>query len=173
MRGLLGVIILAVLAYTASALAQNADSRAEIIEEHRCHLAGNLRAVYRSSQDRARYVTLSRPGQLNSYVQCGFIEARSKLHCEASSSYYSQSEIPPRLIYPSAEEKNALEKLGFKSGNGLENFSYKRDLTSAPDFDGIARLMLLAMHDGFGARAETYLELRAEFDGTLITACRH
>ncbi len=65
----------------------------------------------------------------------------------------------------------ALERLGFATGAEEKNYSYERDLSGAPGFDAIATLMLSALHDAYGVRADMSLETRAPFAGTLVVAC--
>ena len=169
------VVIYAACLISTPTSAQTSDSSTELVEEYRCVLSAKLRQVYETPSayhERDRYLVLSFPRKSNSYVQCAFVENRSKLYCEASSGYYAQSENKPRLYYSCDEKKKALEALGFKTGNDEKNFSYERELKNVPDFDEIARLMLRAMHDGFGTRAGAALTMKAPFAKSMVVACK-
>jgi hypothetical protein len=61
---------------------------------------------------------------------------------------------------------------GFATGNDQKNYSYERDFTGTPDFSEIATLMLLAMHDGFGARADARLTVTAPFAKKVRAICK-
>jgi hypothetical protein len=149
-----------------SVAAQTADSRAALFARYRCPLADLLRQVFEAPsayRERDRFLVLSAPLIQKNYVQCMFAVNRTKLFCEASSGYYDETPDRARRSFPSDAAKAAFEQLGFATGNEQKNYSYERDFTGTPDFSEIATLMLLAMHDGFGARAETRLTVTAPF----------
>lgn len=152
--------------YATSALAQTSDSREAVFAKYRCPLTDMLRQVFEAPsayRERDRYLVLSAPLVDQAYVQCMFAVNRTKLFCEASSGYYARAMDKPRRSFPSEDTKAAFRKLGFATGNDEKNYPYERDFTGTPDFGEIATLMLLAMHDGFGARAETLLTVQAPF----------
>jgi hypothetical protein len=66
----------------------------------------------------------------------------------------------------------ALTKLGFVTDDARKNFPYERALGRSPDFDAIATVILIALHDAYGVRGETKLKTYAPFTGDLITVCR-
>lgn len=157
----------------AGTMDQN-DSREALLAKYRCPLADMLRQVYEApsaDQERNRYLVLlgSVPGQ--EYVQCMFAANRTKLYCEAASGYYAQAAGKPRTHYPSDAAKAAFQRLGFATGSEQKNYPYEKDFDGVPDFNAIAALMLLAMHDGFGARADTPLAARAPFAQKVTVAC--
>jgi hypothetical protein len=67
--------------------------------------------------------------------------------------------------------KASLRKLGFATGNEEKNFPYERDFTGTPDFGEIATLMLSAMHDAYGVRADTIFSIRAPFAKKVLAKC--
>lgn len=153
-------------ACSASALAQTADTKQAFLARYRCPIAEMLRQVFEAPsafKERDRYMVLSVAHVGQSYVQCMFAEGRTKLYCEASSGYYAEAADKPRRTFSSDETKAALDRLGFNTGSDQKNYPYERDFTGVPDFGEIATLMLLALHDGFGARAETPLRADAPF----------
>lgn len=158
----------------ASAQAQAPDTRAPLFARYHCPLTDLLRQVFEvqsAFQERDRYLALTAPLIRNNYVQCMFAQNRTKLYCEASSGYYDEAMSNPRRTFPSEVTKAAFEKLGFKTGNEEKNYPYERDFKGVPDFAEIAVLMLNAMHDGFGARAETRLTVNAPFAKKVQVDC--
>lgn len=167
-------VILAGHLCASSALAQTSDTRQALFAKYRCPLADMLRQVFEAPsafQKLDRYLVLSAPLVQKNYVQCMFAENRTKLYCEASSGYYDEATGKPRRTFPSEETKAAFEKLGFKTGDEQKNYPYERDFKDVPDFEEVATLMLLAMHDGFGARAETRLTVNAPFAKKVQADC--
>ena len=160
--------------FVASTLAQASDSREALFAKSRCPLTDMLRQVFEAPsayQERDRYLVLSAPLIDQAYVQCMFAVNRTKLFCEASSGYYARAMDKPRRSFPSEDTKAAFRKLGFATGDDEKNYPYERDFTGTPDFGEIATLMLLAMHDGFGARAGTRLTVQAPFAKTVQADC--
>lgn len=154
--------------------AQTPDTRAGLFAKYHCPLTDLLRQVYEVAspfQERDRYLALTAPLIGNNYVQCMFAKNRTKLYCEASSGYYEKAMDRPRGHFPSEVTMAAFEKLGFKTGNEEKNYPYERDFKGVPDFGEIAALMLNAMHDGFGARAETRLTVNAPFAKKVQADC--
>ncbi|RTL48904.1 MAG: hypothetical protein EKK40_16140 [Bradyrhizobiaceae bacterium] len=160
---------------TSGVLAQTLSSQDALLAKYRCPLSDLLRQVFEAPsayQERNRYLILTGPGRSADYVQCIFAANRTKLYCEASSGYYDEAMDKPRRHFPSDAVKAALGKLGFKTGNEEKNYPYERDFTGTPDFGEIATLMLSAMHDGFGARAETPLIVHAPFAKKVSIDCK-
>lgn len=171
--GCIAGLLLTVLNQTV--VAQTLDSRAALFAQYRCPLADLLRQVFEAPsayRDRDRFLVLSAPLIQKNYVQCMFAVNRTKLFCEASSGYYDEAPGRPRRSFPSDVTKAAFENLGFATGNDQKNYSYERDFTGTPDFSEIATLMLLAMHDGFGARADARLTVTAPFAKKVQAICK-
>ena len=79
--------------------------------------------------------------------------------CEAASGFYLNAAEEPRTMYLPASAIAALGRLGFSTDNSQGNFRIDLDLTNPPDFNAIATLMLRALYDAYGARAQTKLGL--------------
>ncbi|MBN9598095.1 MAG: hypothetical protein J0G28_00300 [Afipia sp.] len=159
-------LVLIACVMSAPLLAQTSDSQNALLAKYRCQLSDMLRQVYEAPsayKQLNRFLVLSGPSRSSDYVQCMFGENRTKLYCEASTGYYDVAEDKPRRRYPSDTVNEAFRRLGFAVGSGEKNYPYERDFTGTPDFDEIAKLMLLTMHDGYGARAQTTLKVHAPF----------
>lgn len=168
------LLILSACLISAPLSAQISDSREALFAKYRCPLSDLLRQVFEAPsayQQRNRYLVLSPHERPADYVQCMFGENRSKLYCEASSGYYVAPDNKPRIRFPSEEMKAVLRKLGFATGNDEKNFPYEHDFSGAPDFGEIATMMLSAMHDAYGARADTIFSMRAPFAKKVMAKC--
>ena len=157
------------------AVAQPADTLNELLAAERCPLSAQLKAVYErpsAFKERDRFLVVSVKIRPQNYVQCMFAENRSKLYCEASSSYSAERETKLRMLYMPPDAMAVLQKLGFATKTSEKNFSYERALSGAPDFDAIATLMLTVLHDAYGVREDTVLTTAAPFVGTIIVVCR-
>ncbi|MGE0232847.1 MAG: hypothetical protein AB7O39_13205 [Flavobacteriaceae bacterium] len=133
----------------------------DLIAEYRCPLIEKLEKThmaYRAVVGRDRFLSVSVPGHPHGYVQCLFHDGNRQLHCEAASGFFAEQpfSLPP-------DQVAALGRLGFATtvseGNYAINFEIPRD----PDFDRLARLLLTALHDGYGATAATRLRINAPF----------
>ena len=155
------------------AVAQSPDTLKALLAFQQCPLSSYLKAVYErpaAVEGDAAFLKVSVTDRPLNYVQCKFTDDRKKLYCEASS-YVDGGPGAFSLSLP-AEALAALAKIGFATGDAKQNFPYERALRDTPDFDAIATMMLTALHDAYGVRAETELETYAPFAGNLITVCR-
>jgi hypothetical protein len=151
------------------AAARTGDTLKPLLAFRQCPLAPYLKAVYeRPAQvdGRARFLTVTVTERPQAFVQC--MIARGDVRCEASAYDGTMSRKAPLP----ASAVAALQRLGFAATVDGTNFSYRRALRGAPDFDAIAVLMLTALHDAYGVRADTGLDIYAPFAGDLVTACR-
>ncbi|HEY0235957.1 MAG TPA: hypothetical protein VGC86_13025 [Afipia sp.] len=154
--------------------ARSTNTREELLKKYHCRLTDLLRQVFEAPsayQERNRYLILTGLGRSDNYVQCMFAANRTKLYCEVSSGYYESAMDKPRRHFPSEDVKAAFRRLGFSTGNEEKNYPYERDFAGVPDFGAIATLMLSAMHDGFGARAETPLIAKSPFARRVTMDC--
>ena len=76
----------------------------------------------------------------------------------------SKIPLPPQSVA-------ALQKLGFAAAPDGKNFPYHRAFRGKPDLAAIAVLMLTALYDAYGVRADTELDTYAPFAGYIITVC--
>ena len=153
-----------------SAAAQNSETLKELLHFQQCPLAPLLRAVYTRPakvDGRARFTTVTVMARPQSYVQCLFTD-RASVYCEASA--FSDGPIERKTpLTPDAVA--ALQRLGFAPQPNGYNLVYERASAGEPDFDAIAVLMLTALHDAYGVRADTALDTYAPFAGNIVTAC--
>ena len=164
-------LLLASTAVTAQVL----DARQDLIASHKCLYSSLLAMTYNNpgeTSDEARFFTISVRKKPDAYVRCRFAPDRPTLHCEASPAYYEEDNEHPLYVFMPPNRTAALTRLGFTPSPPLGNLHYAADLKRPPDFDAVATLMLTALHDGYGVRAETELDIGASFKGTVVTACR-
>ncbi len=165
------------LVTAARADAMTASLRGLLIE-YRCEVVGRLEQIYHHVRDdgdqssyRDRFLAVSVPARSQSYVQCMFIESRSKVVCEASSGFHATKSDEPRTHWLPAEAVSALARLGFSTDDSAGNFQRISDVTSPPDFNALADLILAALHNAYGARAHISLLFNAPFAPGTITTC--
>lgn len=159
--------------FIASAMAQARDTRAALIAWWQCPVAAAFKAVYALSREDAesgRFLTISVRNNPRAYVRCRFADDNSKFQCEASQAYYEEGNAHPLYVFMPRERIAAMERLGFDAG-AVADLTYSRTIGTRPDFDALTSFVLTALHDGFGAREETALDVDAPLQGGLITAC--
>jgi hypothetical protein len=100
-----------------------------------------------------------------------FIAQRSRILCEASSGYYYNKDDAPRTFLLPPNAIAALGRLGFSTDDSEGNFRYEAEIATPPDLNGIADLILTALHDGYGARAGATLRFNAPFAPRPTTKC--
>ena len=172
-RSLVIAVLLAMALCPGRAGAQAAASLQELLAFRRCPLAANLKAVYeRPAWPEAgrQFVAVRVEGAPHSYVRCRIGGRRDpQLYCEASSLPFAM----PQEGTAQASARTALARLGFATETTGKDFPCRRPLDGAPDFDAIATLMLTALHDGYGVRADTVLIIEAPFAGPFVSVCRY
>lgn len=146
-----------------------AGSLEDLIAEYRCPLIEKLEKThmaYHAAAGRDRFLSVSVPEHPHGYVQCLFHDGNRQLHCEAASGYFAAQpfRLPPERIA-------ALGRLGFATGQSQGNYGIDFDMPRDPDFDRLARLLLTALHDGYGARAASRLRINAPFVPSAAPAC--
>ena len=160
---------LAILSGIASAQAD--DSLRDLLATRRCAVSALLRATYaqaRALPEDQRFFIIRVQKKLDAYVRCRFADRAPKVACEASPAYYEEGNDHPLYVFLPPERIAALAKLGFAPGPAA-NLIYTGDKL---DFDAIAGLMLTALHDGFGVRAETALDETAPLTNRIVIVCR-
>jgi T3SS (YopN, CesT) and YbjN peptide-binding chaperone 3 len=168
-----GAAAWAMLLSITVAAAQTGSLRALLVE-YRCPVVDRLDRIYEHASphdylDRFLVVTLS--GHPHGYVQCMFTAQRSKILCEASSGYFYNKAGEPRTFYLPPGAITALGRLGFSTDDSAGNFRYEAGIGRPPDLNAIADLILAALHDGYGARADSRLSYNAPFAPRATTKC--
>lgn len=171
-RMLLAITVLAQLAVSAAA-----DSRTTLralLVEYRCPVVDRLDRIHAAgdpSSHRDRFLAVTVPEHPHGYVQCMFYDNRAKMLCEASSGFYYDKADMPRTFHLAKDSIAALGRLGFSTDDLKGNFRIEFDVGQTPDFNKIADFILTALHDGYGARAETKLKFNAPFARRATTKC--
>jgi hypothetical protein len=156
------------------AAAQTTSSLRALLVQYRCPVVDRLDRIYehRSPRDHLdRFLAVTLIGHPHGYVQCMFVENRTKLLCEASSGYYFDKKDAPRKFFQPPGSIAALGALGFSTDDSEGNFRYEADLGQTADLNAIADLILSALHDGYGARVNSELKFNAPFAPRATSKC--
>ena len=140
--------------------AQDATTFEQFLQQYRCPVVDRLQRIYATGDPEKfhdEYLILDMPPLRENYVQCLFYRA-DKIMCEAASGFYLNAPGEPRTMYLPASAIAALARLGFSTDDSQGNLRIYLDLASPPDFNAIATLILRALHDAYGARAQTKLD---------------
>lgn len=158
-------VLLAASLAPVLALAQGAESYQKLRLQYRCPVADRLERIYAKGDPERfpdEYLIVDLPPLPEHYVQCLFYK-RGKLYCEVASGFFLDPPGQPRTMYLPAQAIAALARLGFSTDGSDSNFKLDLDVPDPPDFGAVADLMLKALHDGFGARAESRLRFHAPY----------
>lgn len=161
----LGIVGWAILLSTTIASAQTGTLRA-LLAEYRCPVVDRLDRIYehpKPTDFRDRYLAVTLVPHPHGYVQCMFMANRTRVLCEASSGYFYNKDGAPRTFFLPPDSIAALGRLGFSTDDSRGNFRYEAGIGTPPDLNAIADLMLTALHDGYGARANETLRFNAPF----------
>jgi hypothetical protein len=157
--------LLAALAVPTAAWAENAaDSFRELLIQYRCPVVDRLEQIYNKgdpTSSRGRFLAITVPYAMQAYVQCIFHDNNAKLYCEAASGFYYDGPGKPRTFHHPASVVAALGHLGFSTDDSAGNFNIDLDVADPPNFNVLADFMLRALHDAYGARADTQLQFNA------------
>jgi len=168
----------ALLAFAASmnlvtAAAQEPTPLERFLDQYRCPVIDRLERIYAvgdPDKHRDEYLIIDIPTQSETYVQCIF-HASHKLYCEAASGYFLDAPGQPRTRRLPARAIDALGRLGFSTDDSKGNFNVDLDIGEPPDFKSLADLMLKALHDAYGAEAETKLRFHAPYARRATRKC--
>lgn len=166
----MGSILAVALAGPASA----ADSFRDLQAAYRCEVVHRLEQIYAAGDpkiDLNRYLVISPSSQPSAYVQCIFHDNRNRVECEASSGFWSAKKGQPRTFSLTPRAVAALAKLGFNTDGSAGNFSIDQAVDKPPKFGALADFMLRALHDGYGVRSDTLLQINAPFAPTTPASC--
>ena len=156
------------------ALAQTGESLRALLVEYRCPIVDRLDRIYEHPSPHdylGRFLGVTLSEHPHGYVQCMFTHQRTRILCEASSGYYYNKADAPRTFYLPPGAIAALKRVGFSTDDSQGNFRYDADLGQSPDLNALADLILTALHDGYGARAQSRLTFSAPFAPRATSKC--
>jgi hypothetical protein len=158
---------------SALAIAQDASTLDQFLQQYRCPVVDRLQRIYATGDPekfRDEYLIVDMPPQRENYVQCLFYRT-DKIMCEAASGFYLNAPEEPRTMYLPPSAVAALARLGFSTDASQGNFRIDLDLANPPDFNAIATLILRALYDAYGARAQTKLDFHAPYAERATSKC--
>jgi hypothetical protein len=164
-RGFAALAMLLCAAMATAARAQEPTSLERFLAQYRCLVVDRLTRIYAAGDPEKHpdeFLIIDIPPHPETYVQCIFY-AQRKLYCEAASGYFFDPPDKPRTMHLSANAIDALARLGFSADDSKGNFALYLNIAEPPDFNAIAELMLRALHDAYGAEAETRLRFHAPY----------
>lgn len=156
------------------ASAQTGDTLRALLVEYRCPIVDRLDRIYEHPSPHdylGRFLVVTVSEHPHGYVQCMFTTQRTRILCEASSGYYYNKAGAPRTFYLPPGAIAAVGRLGFSIDDSEGNFRYDAHIGPSPDLNAIADLILTALHDGYGARADSWLTFNAPFAPRATSKC--
>lgn len=165
-------MLVATSALSAAAGDSTSISRSRFIARHRCAVVERLDLIHRKGpidESRDRFIILSPRGEPQRYVQCMFEDRDTRMLCEASSGAYGP--IGHGRLRLDASARAALEALGFVQASPREDYVRHVELGHPPDVAIAADVMLTALHDGFGARPGSPIEIWVPYGGDPVEPC--
>lgn len=171
---ILGCVAAVLLLLTSVEAAEMRASLRSLLAAYRCEVVNRLERIYERGDPAAhrnRFIAVTEPKHPHGYVQCIFHDHRRQALCEASSGFYYDKPGMPRTFRLPAEPLAALERLGFSTDDSAGNFRLELEVAESPNFNAIADLILTALHDGYGARADSALKFNAPFARRPSTSC--
>ena len=99
--------------------------------------------------------------------------SRIHVHQDRSRPGATQMDHHPfhAVCGPHANAIAALGRLGFSTDDTNSNFKIDLDIAEPPDFNAIADLMLKALHEAYGADADTKLRFQAPYAERATRKC--
>ncbi len=170
---ILAALLNSIVATWTAAQAQEPTSLERLFNQYRCPIVDRLERIYAAGDPEKHpdeYLIIDIPPHPETYVQCLFY-AQRKLYCETASGYFLDPPDKPRTMRLPANAIDALGRLGFSTDDSKGNFSVDLDIADPPDFNAIAELMLKALHEAYGAEAETKLRFHAPYARRATDKC--
>jgi hypothetical protein len=158
----MAIALASVMAGITSTMA-DADGLSEFVETYQCSLSGLIGKILDRDkrQEHGRFIILGVRDSGADYVQCHFGERDREALCEASSGWWNKHGPQPQFT---SIQLDALPKLGFSTDGSHGNFQDHLHFSSdGPEPDEVARLMLKAVYQGYGARNGMPIEVTAPF----------
>jgi hypothetical protein len=171
--GIHGLSLTLALLASGIASAQGVTTYQQLQVRYRCPIVDRLERIYAVGDPAVHqdaYLIVDMPPGPETYVQCIFYRT-DKIMCEAASGFYVAAPRRPRTTHLPAGAVAALGRLGFSTDDSQGNFRIDLDVADPPDFGAVADLILRALHDGYGARAETKLDFHAPYAQRGTTKC--
>jgi hypothetical protein len=156
-----------------TAAAQEPTPLERFLDQYRCPVIDRLERIYAAGdpdKHRDEYLIIDIPTRSETYVQCIFHPPRN-VYCEAASGYFLDAPGQPRTRHLPARAIDALGRLGFSTDDSKGNFNIDLDVAEPPDLKAIADLMLKALHDAYGAEADTKLRFHAPYAPDATRKC--
>lgn len=152
------------LSFCANGSATAADKGLEdFVATYQCSLAGLIAKIHEHRTkpgEKGRFIVLALPGPTASYVQCAFDRIDREGLCEAASGWWDAGSKP----HFTSANLQALAGLGFSTDGSHGNFQQQmRFLPGGPEPYELARLMLSALYEGYGANKDMRIEVVAPF----------
>ena len=132
-----------------------------ILGAYECSLAGLIARIhaYPNPDDyQNRFIVVDSAANPSGYVQCAFDHRDREALCEAASGFYAAPGETPQFA---PDSRAALARLGFSLDGQHGNFGKRLRFSPEVDPDSLARFMLTALHDGFGANEYSVLQVQA------------
>jgi hypothetical protein len=163
------VLTIAILTIPIATAAPDAGGYQELFRRYHCAVVDRLEQIYELGDhpDQDAFLIIDFPDRPQDYVQCAF-DSETKILCEASSGFFFTE---PRSYWLPPEAVAALGRLGFSTDDSAGNFRIWIDVTDPPDLNAIADIMLKALHDGYGARADRELRFNAPLAPDTTSKC--
>jgi hypothetical protein len=156
----------------AADLDGGASTRSRFIAQHRCAIVERLEIIHLRGpveQSRDRFIVVALRGEPQRYVQCIFHDRDRQMFCEASSGAYGPAGRGRFGLDPSA--RAALYALGYVQADPRKNLTRDITLGDPPDVGIATDLMLGALHDGYGARPGSVIEITAPLGENRVLKC--
>ncbi len=158
-------VAVAIIVFDAGSVAAADDGLSDFVGTYQCSLADLIARIEahhnKPDDEQDRFIVLSLPGPIASYVQCAFGHRDREGLCEASSGWWNNPREKPQF---GSAEIAALARLGFSTNGSHGNFQQQMHFPpGGPEPYALAGLMLSALYEGYGARKEMPIEVVAPF----------
>lgn len=161
--GILAIALAMIVSGVPSAMAEP-DGLSDFVETYQCSLEGLIAKILARDKrvEHGRFIIIMGVRDPDAdYVQCHFGERDREALCEASSGWWNKRGPKPQFT---SAQLGALQKLGFSTDGSHGNFqSHLHFSSDGPEPDDVARLMLSALYQGYGARKDMPIEVAAPF----------
>ncbi len=163
-RSLFTAVAVALMLFS-EALAREAPDTglSDFLETYQCPVArliGRIHSLPEKKYPDDRYIILAPVGAGSSYVQCLMGDHDdSQALCEVASGWWAKGDAPH--FVPGALD--AIARLGFSTNGSHGNYQQHLHFASGPNPDTLARLMLTALHDAYGADKSMSIEVQAPY----------
>lgn len=162
------------LLVTADSAAAGSAGIESFLRAYECPVSQRLALIHERGdrqQEDSRFLLLSVDRAGPGYVQCAFYDDDRQMMCEAESGYFSAEPGAPQRSFLPAAKVAKLGRLGFSTDASQGNFQRNMDTGTSAELRSVARLLLSALYEAYGARLDEPIEVDApllpEFRPTL------